>query len=116
MTVSKDYLDYVQEQLAVLGPVVARKMFGGVGFYRDGLFFALADDDELYFKVDETTRPHYEAAGMAPFQPFGEAQPMRGYYQVPPEALEDADELKSWALAAVAVAGRAALKKSPRKR
>lgn len=79
-------------------------MFGGVGFYADGLFFALADDDVLYFKVDESTKPYFEALGMPPFLPFGDpARPMR-YYQVPAEVLEAPDELGLWVDRAVEVA------------
>jgi len=32
-------------------------MFGGVGLYCDGLFFALLDDDRLYFKIDVVEDP-----------------------------------------------------------
>lgn len=64
MAVSAAYRDYVLEQLAGLGPIRARKMFGGVGIYLHGLFFALIADEVLYFKVDDSNRPDYEAAGM----------------------------------------------------
>lgn len=111
MAVSPDYLAYVRDQLAASGAISSRRMFGGVGIYRDGLFFALIDDDELFFKVDDTTRPAYATAGMPPFRPFGEAKPMNGYYRVPPEVLEDAGELALWARAALAVAVRAAKRK-----
>ncbi|MBI2382041.1 MAG: TfoX/Sxy family protein [Gammaproteobacteria bacterium] len=116
MPVTPDYLAYVQDQLAPLGGISTRRMFGGIGIYREGLFFALIDDDELYFKVDDATRPAYVAADMPPFQPFGEDKPMNGYYRVPPEVLEDADELAAWARKAQAVAGRAAARKPPAKR
>jgi hypothetical protein len=35
MAVSEDYLQYVLEQLAGLGRVTARRMFGGVGLYHE---------------------------------------------------------------------------------
>jgi DNA transformation protein len=41
-------------------------MFGGVGIYAAELFFALLDDDTLYFKVDDATRPQFESRGMTP--------------------------------------------------
>lgn len=116
MSVSTDYLAYVREQLAVLGPILTRRMFGGIGIYHDEQFFALIDDDELYFKVDDDTRPRFVAAGMGPFQPFGDERAMNGYYRVPPEVLEDADELRPWARAAVEVARRAKLGKASRKK
>ena len=93
------------EQLRYTGPVTARSMFGGAGLYCDGLFFALIDDDTLYFKVDDTNRADFEAAGMGPFRPYGDERAMQ-YYQVPVEVLEDPDRLRTWAEKALAVARR----------
>ncbi|MEK6610285.1 MAG: TfoX/Sxy family protein, partial [Gemmatimonadota bacterium] len=69
MPVSDAFRDYVLEQLAGLGAVTVRRMFGGAGIYHGGLFFAVLDDDQLFFKVDGETRPAYEAAGSGPFAP-----------------------------------------------
>ncbi len=41
MPVSEEYLDYVVDQLGCIGEVAAKRMFGGVGLYHDGLFFGL---------------------------------------------------------------------------
>jgi DNA transformation protein len=79
-------------------------MFGGVGIYSDGLFFGLMDDNRLYFKVDDSNRPDFEAAGMGPFQPFGEDGGAMQYYEVPPDLLEDLDSLGHWVAMALAVA------------
>jgi len=97
MPVSAHYLDYVLEQLSSLGPVTAMRMFGGAGIYLGGLFFALIDDDTLYFKVDESNRADFEAAGMGPFKPFGEDSYSMSYYEVPIEVIEDRDQLRLWA-------------------
>jgi DNA transformation protein len=108
MPVSPSFKAFVLDQLSAVAPVSSRAMFGGVGVYAEGIFFALMDDDRLYFKVDDATRPRYEAAGMGPFDPFknGE-QVMNGYYEVPGEALEDEDRLPEWMREALAVAARA---------
>jgi DNA transformation protein len=105
MAVSDDYRDFVLEQLATAGRVTPRAMFGGVGLYLDGLFFALIDDDTLYFKTDDSNRARFEQAGSRPFCPFPDRpdQPM-AYWQVPAEVLEDADQLAAWAREALAVA------------
>lgn len=107
MPVSNSYRDYVLEQLAIAGSVTAKKMFGGVGLYLDGLFFALIADDRLYFKVDDTNRSDYETVGMGPFQPYadigGKPYTMQ-YYEVPVEILEDGVDLCIWAKKALAVA------------
>ena len=64
MAVSDDFRDFVLEQLAPAGRVTPRAMFGGVGLYLDGLFFALIDDDTLYFKADESTRAALREGGV----------------------------------------------------
>ena len=71
MTVSANYIHYVLDLLKVLGPVSAKRMFGGAGLYYDGSFFALIADDVLYFKVDEASKADYLGAGTGPFKPFG---------------------------------------------
>ena len=107
MAVSPDYRAWVLEQLARVGPVTSRGMFGGVGLYLDGLFFGLIDDDTLYFKVDDATRPDYEAAGMGPFRPYDDERAMQ-YYEIPPDVLEDAEQMRIWTNRALEVARRAA--------
>ena len=114
MPVNKEYLDYALDQLSCLGPIAHKRMFGGVGLYFDGLFFALIDDDILYFKVDDNTRTRYEAARTKPFQPGGVASSQSGYYSLPVNVLEDPDQLKAWANEAVEVARRKASGKKPR--
>lgn len=47
--------------LSIARPVTSRKMFGGVGIYHDGAFFAVIDDDRLYFKSDTETEAVYDA-------------------------------------------------------
>jgi DNA transformation protein len=114
MAVSNGYLDYVTEQLGKVAPVSTRRMFGGVGIYADEVFIAVIDDDTLFFKVDDTNRPDFEAAGMPPFYPFGDNERPMNYYQVPVDVLEDDDQLGSWVQKAVNVALRA--KKPKRKK
>ena len=107
MPVSPSYRTFVLEQLGRVAPAIrARSMFGGVGIYSDALFFALMDDDTLFFKVDDTNRPDYEAAGMGPFRPFGPDGEVMQYYQVPEELLEDVETLELWVGKAVEVARR----------
>ena len=49
MPVSDEYLEFVAEQLGMIGEVTTRKMFGGAGIYHDGLFFAVVANDILHF-------------------------------------------------------------------
>jgi DNA transformation protein len=81
-------------------------MFGGVGIYAGELFFALIDEDLVYFKVDDTNRSAFENRGMRPFMPGGEGGEVMQYYQVPEDVLEDVEELRSWMEGAIDVAQR----------
>lgn len=107
MAVNPSFRTFVLEQLSRLDSRVrARSMFGGVGIYSGELFFALIDEDTLYFKVDDFNRPDFLARGMRPFQPGGPAGETMQYYEVPPDLLEDAEALRSWVEKAVDVARR----------
>src|SRR5215469_12842982 len=94
MAVSQSYRDFVLEQLGRVAPVTSKRMFGGVGIYAQGLFFALIAEDRLYFKVDDATRPDFERRGMEPFRPFGEDSAM-GYYEVSADVVEDVNHLET---------------------
>ncbi|HVD32574.1 MAG TPA: TfoX/Sxy family protein [Gemmatimonadales bacterium] len=108
MSVSPSFRSFVLEQLGRVTPGIrARGMFGGVGIYAAELFFALLDDDTLYFKVDDVTRPQFESRGMTPFRPYGEEGEVMGYYEVPADVLEDPEALGAWVEAALAAARRA---------
>ena len=114
MAVSPGFIDFVVEQLEGCGPIVTKRMFGGVGIYSGDIFFAIIDNDILYLKVDDTTREDFERAGSRPFRPYGDDRESMGYYNVPASVLEDADALAAWGRKAIAVA--AAKKSRPRRR
>lgn len=107
--VSEGFRDFVLEQLrrATHAAITHRAMFGGVGVYADGLFFALMAEDILYFKVDDTNRGDFEARGMGPFLPYGDPDRPMSYWQVPGEVLEEPEELGDWMGRALDVARRA---------
>ena len=90
-------------------------MFGGVGLYSGEQFFGIVAADELFFKVDDTNRAAYEAAGSEPFRPVLDRPVSMSYWRVPIEVLEDPSELAVWARAAIRAAGEAPRRK-PRRR
>ena len=96
MAVSPSYLDYVVEQIRMIRPVTATRMFGGVGLYVDGWFVGIIDDDVLYFKVDRHSVKDYLAQRMEPFRPRGEGTTPMKYYELPAHVLEDRWELEIW--------------------
>jgi DNA transformation protein len=115
LAVSDGFRDFVLEQLRGLRGVTVRRMFGGAGLYKDGLIFAVLDDDQLFFKVDDGTRPKYQDAGSRPFQPMPGEAPSKGYFEVPAAVLEDAADAVEWAREAVAVSKSKAKKPAKKK-
>ena len=59
VAVSDSYLSFVLEQLGGVRHVVTKRMFGGVGVYSDGQFFAVIDNDALFVKVDDALARRY---------------------------------------------------------
>jgi DNA transformation protein len=104
MAFSADYLDFVLDQMDSFGPITYKKMFGGVGFYKDGLMFGGLMNGILHFKVDDLTRQTFIDRGMEPFAHGKPKKNLPTYYQVPVEIIEDRDELAIWAEKAYAAA------------
>lgn len=103
MAVSEEFLDYVLDQFSAWGQVNARKMFGGVGLYRDGKMFGLIADDVAYLKVDDSNRSAFEQAGSCPFKPFPDKPTTMSYFEIPPDVLESPDDLVQWAERSLAI-------------
>lgn len=113
MAVSAQFNAYVLELFGAVTPVSARRMFGGVGYYADGHFFALADDDELYFRVDAGSRAQFEREGMKAFSPMGPDSRSMNYFTVPPRLFDDVEEWAQWTRQAITVARAAPRKTRP---
>ncbi len=112
-----DYVEFVIEQLAPLGEITSRRMFGGHCLYCDGAVFALIAGDTLYLKVDDENRAAFEAADLPAFQPFEDKPGMvMSYHLAPPEIFEDPDARQQWVGGSVQAGRRAQAKKKPRKK
>lgn len=118
MSTQNEFVAYILDQLADFDQVAPRRMFGGHGLFHRGVMIALIADDRLYFKVDDRNRPDFEAAGMAPFS-YETSSGTRGlasYYEAPPDAMENPDELVRWARGAADAALAADRAKPPSRR
>lgn len=120
--------EFLEELFEPVGRVDLKRMFGGLGAFRDGLMFALVLEDAIYLKSDAETRARFEAEGCGPFtyaKKTGQSVSL-SYWRMPERLMDDAEEFRSWALEAVAVAHRGGAAKeaanrsakttSPRKR
>lgn len=105
MAVSDEFMSYVLDQLSCWGGVSVRRMFGGAGLYREGKMFGLIADDVAYLKVDDASREDFVKAGSSAFDPYPELNKATvfSYYEIPPEVLEDREELRRWAQRALQV-------------
>lgn len=113
MAAESDFVDYLLELLAEFPDVSAKRMFGGYGLFRDGLMFGLVADSTLYLKVDDQNRADFEAQELEAFTYKGKGKPVSmSYHRAPAEALDNADDMLTWAESAYAAALRA--KKNPR--
>jgi DNA transformation protein len=115
LRVTDTFREFVLEQLRGAGDITPRAMFGGVGLYCNGVFFAIIAGDVLYLKVDDETRSGYESCGMPPFRPYPGRPATMQYYQVPLAVLESALDLTAWAKDAVKAAGRATTRAGTRR-
>lgn len=113
----RGFLDYLRELFAELGPVTIRAMFGGHGVYFDGRMIALVADQSVYLKVDDETRPRFEAAGSVPFVYAGKGKPVTmSYWLAPDAAMDDPREMLGWARLADLAARRSGSRASARPR
>ncbi|MBA1146879.1 TfoX/Sxy family protein [Ectothiorhodospiraceae bacterium WFHF3C12] len=104
----REYVNYLLDQLAPLGEVRARAMFGGFGVYLDRVMFGLVADNAFYLKVDEENRPHFEAAGSEPFVYHRKGKPMAmSYWLLPEAAADDREAMLEWARLGIQAALRA---------
>ncbi len=107
MSVSREYLDWLQDLLRPLGHIRLRRMFGGYGIYADELFFAVVLDEQLFIKVDAQTRAVFEAAGLEEWVYEKDGKPVHMNYFRPPEDIYDDEEsLQHWGRLALAAALR----------
>ena len=86
--------------------ITSRPMFGDYGVYKDGIFFALIANGELYFKVDSSNQKDFENLGSKPFVYKGHKgkSVTLSYWQLPADIMENAEELKSWVEKSVSAA------------
>lgn len=104
-----DLLQILKEALDREGFVRGGRMFGGVGVYFDGTFFAIITGGTIYLKTSEGMRTRFEAERSQPFSyqtKTGRMQ-LTSYWRLPERLLDDVDELRDWARASIDAAREA---------
>ena len=105
MSINQSQLDFIIDQLEGIGAFSPKKMFGGVGFFKEGIMFALLGNGIFNLRVDESNVEDFTTYGMKRFLATEEKKGLP-YYEVPVDILEDKDQLTRWALKAYEVAIR----------
>jgi DNA transformation protein and related proteins len=113
MVASETYADFLREQLAPLGRLSLRRMFGKTGVFCDGVMFAVVTDNTLYFRVDDHNREVFKEAEAFPPLNYAKGGVMidLSFWRAPERLFDEPEELVTWARAALAAAHRIAAKR-----
>ncbi len=113
MVASDSFAEFLREQLAPLGRVTMRRMFGKTGVFCDGLMFGMVTENMLYLRVDDHNRLAFREAGSFPplsYEKKGDTIDL-SFWRVPERLFDEPDELVAWARVALAAARRVAAKR-----
>jgi len=114
MTASASFAEFLREQLAPLGRLSMRRMFGKTGVFCDGLMFAMVTEDVLYVRVDAHNEAVFAEAAATPPLNYVAAKGRvidLAFWRVPDRLFDEPEELLKWARAALGAAGRVAAKR-----
>jgi DNA transformation protein len=113
MVASESFAEFLREQLAPLGRVTMRRMFGKTGVFCDGLMLGMVTDDTLYFRVDDHNRAAFKEAESFPPLNYGKKGRTidLSFWRAPERLFDEPDELVAWAREALAAARRVASKR-----
>lgn len=113
MVASADFAEFLREQLAPLGTVTVRRMFGKSGVFIDGVMLGMVTSNVFYLRVDESNKAFFaEAADSAPLNYAKGGQLIDlSFWRLPDRLLDDPDEFVVWARQALGAARRVAGKR-----
>ena len=113
MVASDGFAEFLCDQLAPLGRITMRRMFGKTGVFCDGFMLGMVRDNTLYFRVDDDNRAAFKEAESFPpldYQKKGGTIDL-SFWRAPERLFDEPDELVIWARAALAAARRVAAKR-----
>ena len=115
MVASDGFAEFLHDQLAPLGRITTRRMFGKTGVFCNGLMLGMVTNDTLYFRVDDHNRDLFQEAKSAPplsYEKKGASIDL-SFWRAPDRLLDEPEELVVWAREALAAARRVAAKRGP---
>lgn len=113
MVASNGFAEFLREQLAPLGRISMRRMFGKTGVFCDGLMFGMVTEDTLYFRVDDHNRAAFKEAEAFPPLNYGKKGRTidLSFWRAPERLMDEPEELVAWARIALTAAQRVAAKR-----
>ena len=114
MTASNGFGEFLRDQLAPLGHITMRRMFGKIGVFCDGFMLGMVRDNTLYFRVDDDNRVAFKEAQSFPplnYEKKGGTIDL-SFWRAPERLFDEPDELVTWARAALGAARRVAAKRA----
>jgi DNA transformation protein len=61
LALKETYVRFIQDQLFEFGEIESKKMFGGLGFFKDGMMFGKIGGETFRLKVDEHNQADYHS-------------------------------------------------------
>ena len=113
MVASDSFAEFLRDELAPLGRLTMRRMFGKTGVFCDGVMLAMVRDNTLYLRVDDANRAAFkEAQAFAPLNYAKKGDTIElSFWRAPERLFDEPDELLAWARSALAAARRVAAKR-----
>jgi DNA transformation protein len=115
VTASDGFAEFLRDQLAPLGHITMRRMFGKTGVFCDGFMLGMVTDNTLYFRVDDDNRAAFKEAESFPplnYEKKGDLIDL-SFWRAPERLFDEPDEFLTWGRAALAAARRVAAKREP---
>jgi len=113
MVASESFAEFLREQLAPLGRITMRRMFGKTGIFCDGFMLGMVRDNTLYLRVDDDNRAAFKEAESFPplnYEKKGGTIDL-SFWRTPERLFDEPDEFVTWGRAALAAARRVAAKR-----
>ncbi len=113
MAASAAFAEFLREQLAPVGQVTTRRMFGKTGVFCEGVMVGMVTHNVLYLRVDEQSKGVFKACEAEPplnYVKQGAAIDL-SFWRLPDRLLDEPDEFVAWVRHALAAAHRVAARR-----
>ncbi|WOH65536.1 TfoX/Sxy family protein [Bradyrhizobium sp. BWA-3-5] len=110
MVASESFAEFLREQLAPLGGITMRRMFGKTGVFCDGVMFGMVTENTLYLRVDDESKEAFKEAEAYPPLNYakGGGTIDLSFWRIPERLFDEPEEFVAWARSALAAAHRVA--------